>query len=124
MFIDHSTNWKNRGYDTYVLAAPISISGVEYICETVIAKSDNRTGFYLHEVQIKEKLLDVFKTGVNTGTPRALRSIIALNYDAVKDIEKNCIKIVDENGEEKQKMTVVNNCGNMALYSCNMMNKE
>ena len=71
-----------------------------------------------------KKLLDVFKTGVDTSTSGASQSIIMDVAGRIKDIEKNCSKIVGENGEEKQKMTVVNNCGNMALYSCNMMNKE
>ncbi|MFA7371262.1 MAG: hypothetical protein WCY78_04980 [Sphaerochaetaceae bacterium] len=49
-------NYKNRGYTSVVIAAPISIKGVEYICEVVINQRVNSNNFYLHEVEIKEKL--------------------------------------------------------------------
>lgn len=55
--------------------------------------------FYLHEVQIKEKLLDVFKTGVITGTSRAPKSMLLDVWKRVKQIEENCSKVIDENGE-------------------------
>ncbi|MBR4108673.1 MAG: hypothetical protein IKK45_08310 [Akkermansia sp.] len=64
-------------------------------------KGDTRTGFYLHEVQIKEKLLDVFKTGVVTGTSEASNSILLDVWQRVKQIEENCSKVLDENGEPK-----------------------
>lgn len=56
-------------------------------------KNANRKGFYLHEVQVKEKLLDVFKTGVVTGTSGAPKGIIMGVVGRVKDIEKICSKI-------------------------------
>ncbi len=99
VFIEHAADWKGRGKDSYVFAAPISINGEEHICEAIVMKDANRTGFYLHEVQVKEKLLDVFKTGLYTGTSGAPRSILLQVMGRVKDIEKKCSKIVDENGE-------------------------
>lgn len=49
-------------------------------------------------MQVKRKLLDVFKTGVDTGTSGAPKGIIMDVAGRVKDIEKNCSKTVDENG--------------------------
>lgn len=48
--IDAQTNWKNRGYDTRVFAAPITVGGTEtnYIAAVVTQGDDNR--YYLHEV--------------------------------------------------------------------------
>ena len=48
--IDEQTNWKNRGYDTRVFAAPITVGGTEtnYIAAVVTQGTDNR--YYLHEV--------------------------------------------------------------------------
>lgn len=99
VIFDEKKNWKGRGDDSYVFAAPISINGEDYICEVILMKNKARTGFYLHEVQVKEKLLDVFKTGVVTSTPGAPKSILLQVMGRVQDIERKCSKILDENGE-------------------------
>lgn len=96
---DRQKNWKERGYDTAVIAAPVTIKGVEYVCEVVIEQRTNRQGFYLHEVEIKKKLEDVFKTSTEGGTPQASRSILALRAEDVKREEEGMSKVVDENGE-------------------------
>lgn len=96
---DRQENWKGRGYDTAVIAAPVTIKDVEYICEVVVEQRSNRQGFYLHEVEIKKKLEDVFKTSTEGGTPQASRSILALRAEDVKREEENMSKVVDENGE-------------------------
>lgn len=96
---DRQKNWKERGYDTAVIAAPVTIKGVEYVCEVVVEQRTNRQGFYLHEVEIKKKLEDVFKTSTKGGTPQASRSILALRAEDVKREEEGMSKVVDENGE-------------------------
>lgn len=98
---DRQANWKGRGYDTAVIAAPVTIKDVEYICEVVVEQRSNRQGFYLHEVEIKKKLEDVFKTSTEGGTPQASRSILALRAEDVKREEENMSKVVDENGEPR-----------------------
>ncbi|GMO48603.1 MAG: hypothetical protein Ta2G_04520 [Termitinemataceae bacterium] len=75
--IDHQINWKNRGYDTYVIAAPITIGNVEYIAEVIITQDKDGQRFYLHEVEKKEKAQSAFKTGMDTSAPQASRLIIA-----------------------------------------------
>lgn len=87
-------NWKNRGYDTAVIIANVEIGEKPYICEVVVTKSDNRQGFYLHEVEIKENLDGVFKTAIN-GTPSRSRLIISQYLRKGNEASK----IVDENGE-------------------------
>ena len=99
VIFDRQQNWKGRGYDTAVLAAPISIGCTEYICEVIVEQRPNRQGFYLHEVVVKEKLGNVFKTSTKGGTRQASRSILVLRDSEVNSIWKNCSKIVDENGE-------------------------
>jgi len=98
---DRQENWKGRGYDTAVIAAPVTIKDVEYICEVVVEQRSNRQGFYLHEVEIKKKLEDVFKTSTEGGTPQASKSILALRAEDVKREEENMSKVVDENGEPR-----------------------
>lgn len=96
---DRQENWKGRGYDTAVIAAPVTIKNLEYICEVVVEQRSNRQGFYLHEVEIKKKLEDVFKTSTEGGTPQASRSILALRAEDVKREEENVSQVVDKNGE-------------------------
>ncbi|MDR2952440.1 MAG: hypothetical protein LBU82_04275, partial [Treponema sp.] len=112
--IDHQTNWKGRGYDTYVIDAPITIRNVDYIAEAIINQDKDGQRFYLHEVEIKEKAQgafktatersapqaiqaqSAFKTGMDTSAPQASRLIISKKLEEVKG---NVSKIVDENGE-------------------------
>ncbi len=96
---DRQRNRKGRGYDTAALAAPVSIGGKEYICEVVVEQRQNRQGFYLHEVELKEKLGNVFKTSTEGGTRQASKSILAFLNDEINTLWKKCSKILDENGE-------------------------
>lgn len=76
-------NWKERGYNSCAIAAPITIDGDRYICEAVVTSTENRQGLYLHEVEISEKLADVFKTAIN-GTSASSRLIIAKEISKIK----------------------------------------
>jgi hypothetical protein len=75
--IDHQTNWKGRGYDTYVIDAPVVIGTTDYIAEVIIEQNlSGKNYFYLHEVEVKEKAQSVFKTATERSTPQATRLII------------------------------------------------
>lgn len=82
--VDRQTNWKGRGYDTVVMVAPLEIGGVPYVGEVVVEKRSNRQGFYLHEVEIKEKLADAFKTPTEGSASPVSRLIIAHLIGKVK----------------------------------------
>lgn len=96
---DRQTNWKERGYDTAVIAAPIYIGDTEYICEVEVEQRPNKQSFYVHEVEIKEKLSNVFKTSTEGGTRQASRSILAQRANEFNTLLENVSKVVDENGE-------------------------
>ena len=66
---DRQKNWKNRGYDTYVLIAPVEINGEKYFEEVVVKRSEERQGLYLHNVEIQKRLEDVLKTAINGTSP-------------------------------------------------------
>jgi len=72
--IDYQKNWKGRGYDTYVIDAPITIGNIEYIAEVIINQDKDGQRFYLHEVEKKEKAQSAFKTGMDTGAPQAFEA--------------------------------------------------
>ena len=58
VIIDSDINHKDRGYNSYVIAAPIEIAKEKYICEVVLKQNRNETRFYLHEVTEQKKFLD------------------------------------------------------------------
>ena len=84
---DRNEDWKGRGYGTAVIAAPVRIGAEDYVCEIVVARKPQGNTFYLHEVNLKEKLSDTIKTAtgaVSVGEPaRPVRSIIAQRLSEV-----------------------------------------
>ena len=93
---NRETNWKNRNYDTAVIVAPIRIGKDDYICEVVVKKDAKRTAFYLHEVEIKKTLEDMFKTTTEGAISQASKLILGKHLQEVKG---NVSQVVDENGE-------------------------
>ena len=87
--IDFQENWKNRGKDSHVFAAPVDLNGQRtYVAAVVMKGADNH--FYLHEVvDDKGNLIykvreapEGIKTGFNsqserTGAPEASNESIA-----------------------------------------------
>lgn len=72
-------NRKGKGYDTYCIIAPVEINGKRYIEEVIIKSSKEKNRLYLHEVEIKEKLEDLFlrepQTQGNKNLPASKLSI-------------------------------------------------
>ena len=77
---NYENNWKNRGYDTAVIIAPILFDNKRSACEVVIQIRPNRVGFYLHEVEEIKKLLSVFKTATEGGTLQRASKLIIAQY--------------------------------------------
>ena len=96
-------NWEGRGYDSHIIAAPISIGGKPCIALAVVNKSKSGNRFYLHEVGVIEeikKYAEVLRTGSSDEKSALSRNLgdvesIALSLFA----DKGASKIVDENGE-------------------------
>ena len=61
--VDYQKNWKGRGYDTAVIAAPIEIGGQPYLAGVVLTRSNLTNRFYLHEVLAENDGAAPFKTG-------------------------------------------------------------
>ena len=101
---NRTENYKDRGYDSVVVAAPVSIAGEDYVCEVVLNKRENSNNFYLHEVEVRNKLqfsnqvrnyMDENHPNRNTETG-APRLIISRLFAEGKF---NASKVIDENGE-------------------------
>ena len=80
---DRQTNWKDRGYDTVVIVAPVEIAGEAYIGEVVVKQGSDRQGLYLHELELKKKLENAFKTANGSASP-ASRLIISQLLEKIK----------------------------------------
>lgn len=90
--IDYQKNWKGRGYDTVVLAAPISISGKAYYEGVIVTRNADTQRFYVHEVITEERTEMPFKTG-NAGLSakpggNSSPSIISL-LDKIRNVKEN-----------------------------------
>lgn len=88
--IDYQENWKERGYDTAVVAAPITIAGDPYMMGVVMIRSKGENRFYIHEVLTEsDEGASPFKTGaVKDGEPGGdAPSVISL-LRKVLDVKK------------------------------------
>jgi hypothetical protein len=81
---DYQKNWKERRYDTWVLAAPILIKGKKYACEVIIIDTGEHKRFYLHEVTPIEDVVTTIQDpypGVEQSRPAGpVRSILIQRY--------------------------------------------
>lgn len=92
-------NWKERGWNTAVIVAPIKLGEDDYVCEVVVKKVRGQQRFYLHEVERKKTLDGVFKSVANNGNASQVSKLILGKHLA--EVKGNVSKVVDENGEPK-----------------------
>lgn len=90
-------NWKERGWNTAVIVAPIKLGEDDYVCEVVVKKVRGQQRFYLHEVERKKTLDGVFKSVANNGNASQVSKLILGKHLA--EVKGNVSKVVDENGE-------------------------
>lgn len=90
-------NWKERGWNTAVIVAPIKLGEDDYVCEVVVKKVRGQQRFYLHEVEIKRTLDGVFKSVANNGNASQVSKLILGKH--LSEVKGNVSKVVDENGE-------------------------
>lgn len=90
-------NWKERGWNTAVIVAPIKLGEDDYVCEVVVKKVRGQQRFYLHEVEIKKTLDGVFKSVANNGNASQASKLIIGKH--IAEVKGNVSKVVDENGE-------------------------
>ncbi len=96
--VDYQKNWKGRGYDTAVIAAPITIANEKHYMGVVVIQNKENNRFYVHEVAtIKEEGAQPFKTSLaenNSNAGGDTPSIISILQNLAKNnpsYEKNSI---------------------------------
>ena len=100
--INYQKNWKNRGYDTAVFAAPITIDAKKYFLAAVINVEFNKNSCYLHEVALQKVESNAsFKTGtIKNGTPSdALPSIYTL-LQKLQVVNENTLTVTDNSAHK------------------------
>ena len=88
--VDYQRNWKNRGYDTAVVAAAVTIGGEKNIVGAVIIRSRQNNRFYLHEVLTMENGALPFKTGaLKQGKPGGDAPSILSILERIRNVKAN-----------------------------------
>jgi hypothetical protein len=62
--VAEAENWKGRNYDSFVIAAPITIGNEPHFMGAVVIRRNENQRFYLHEVVTDDGTALPFKTGV------------------------------------------------------------
>jgi len=101
VIINHSKNWKGRGYDTSVVCAKIRIGETDYICEVIVRTVEGHPNrFYLHEVNARKALADTLQTPTGrASTSESARPVSSIFVDKYQEVKGETSKVVDENGE-------------------------
>ena len=76
--LEYNPNRNNQNYKSFTFIAPIRIGKFDYIEEVIVKSNKDRTGLYVHRVEIKTKLEDVLKTAQHGTPPTSKLSIIHL----------------------------------------------
>jgi len=101
--IDAQQNWKGRGADTFIVAAPITINGEEHYLGAVVSKTGENNRFYLHEVievDTKKDASASFKTGGQNN--------LSLPGDASSSLSTDIIPQTDGDVNRQYSITDVN----------------
>lgn len=104
--IDYQENWKERGYDTAVVAAPVTIVEKPYMMGVVLMRENGGNRFYVHEALAEsEEGTSPFKTGTAKGGTSGgdAPSIISL-LQRVLDVKKSeqSFAASNETGEDAE----------------------
>ena len=113
--IDFQSNWKGRGYDTVVLAAPITIESERYYQGVIVLREKTNQRFYVHEVLTEKESDTSFKTGVGAKhTPgdvspsliSLLKKIRNVNTQSIQNLQTENVDVKfshkDTNPAQKQ----------------------
>ena len=87
LVVDYQQNWKGRGYDTAVIAAPVTMDGQPYLEGVVLIRSGLTNRFYLHEVLTENDGATPFKTGAQVGEPGGDTPSIINILERIKNVK-------------------------------------
>ena len=110
--IDEQEKWKGRGYDTVMIAAPVSIEGEGYVY-SIIVKKTTKNRLYLHELYLQKNLQESASSPGGKGQD-AITSRVdsSLHPDLIANVLKEYVSHKDDlpesfyqpNGEPKREI--------------------
>lgn len=97
--VDWQENWKERRYDTAVIAAPFTMDGTEYMMGVVVKQTGNGNKFYVHEVMtIKDgESPFITRVGNNADSPGGDSPSVNSVLQKILDVKRN---LKDGNGAQ------------------------
>lgn len=117
--VDYQKNWKGRGYDTAVVAAPIQIGDGDYLMGIVLNRNQSENKFYVHEVLTTENGASPFKTGTRKGNPSGDTPSVISILDKIRTVknqtgtsekfstdDESDVQLIQEQKRTVQKKTV------------------
>lgn len=117
--VDYQKNWKGRGYDTAVVAAPIQIGDGDYLMGIVLNRNQSKNKFYVHEVLTTENGASPFKTGTRKGNPSGDTPSVISILDKIRTVKNQTgtsekfstdnesdVQLIQEQKKTVQKKTV------------------
>ena len=113
--IDYQLNYKKRGYDSAVFAAPIKINNQPYFVAVVVRVEADNNSYYLHELALtKKEDATPFKTGTDqVGTPSgetsSIYSLLETLQKVNNDESENVKFSLKEPAEETKDLIAVHN---------------
>ena len=106
LVVDYQKDWKGRGYDTAVVAAPITIGAEDHIAAVILTRSNQTNRFYVHEVLTTKNGAMPFKTGTREGYPGGNTPSVFSILDRIRSVK---------DGKNSQERFSVDDSDNLSL---------
>lgn len=102
-------NWKGRGYERILLAAPITIKNEPYVAVVAINKAKDSSRFYFHEVALTKKIRESALSAGSSADMQVPVETSGAQRESIKSILQNIFrvnpaktsKVVDDSGIPK-----------------------
>ncbi|MDR1926301.1 MAG: AAA family ATPase, partial [Endomicrobium sp.] len=107
IIINKEINWKNRGYDTYLVVGSVSIKNKDYVAEIVVRENkDSSKSFYLEEVEDKKILFSCLESTFEGGNQKEFNTILNKYIKKVNSEYENILRDNTQNKELLQESSI------------------
>ncbi len=100
--VHFDSNWKERGYASMTIAAPITIGNEPYMMAVILRRSNDNTRYYVHDV-FAEKEATPFNRGRENGLPGGATSTLSIINQILNVKKQNAGKMSYEDWSSRKK---------------------